>query len=106
MVENCDKCMKMLGYGERWWSVVGNGGSLSKLVGNCGNWWEMVQNVLPTILPFCVLDIACVYVFYVGLCVQCVLCGSNKATSRCLTLICDGIILFESGKSDDSGISG
>ena len=45
------------------------------------------------ILLFCVLDIFCVYVFCVDLCVQCVLCGSSKTTLWCCTSICNGIIL-------------
>ena len=42
---------------------------------------------------FVFLTFSCFYVCYVVLCVLWVLCGSSKATLRCCTSICDGIIL-------------
>ena len=45
-----------------------------------------------TILPFLCSCPFLVSMFAVGLCVLWVLCGPSKATARCYTSICDGII--------------
>ena len=48
--------------------------------------------IRPTILPFLCSCPFLVSIFTVGLCVLWVLCGPSKATARCYTSICDGII--------------
>ena len=48
--------------------------------------------IRPTILPFLCSCPFLVSMFAVGLCVLWVLCGASKATARCYTSICDGII--------------
>ena len=48
--------------------------------------------IRPTILPFLCSCLFLVSMFVVGLCVLWVLCGPSKATARCYTSICDGII--------------
>ena len=48
----------------------------------------------PTILPFLCSCPFLVSIFTVGLCVLWVLCGPSKATARCYTSICDGIIFI------------
>ena len=48
----------------------------------------------PTILPFLCSCPFLVSIFTVGLCVLWVLCGPSKATARCYTSICDGIIRY------------
>ena len=50
--------------------------------------------IRPTILPFLCSCPFLVSIFSVSLCVLLVLCGSSKATARCYTSICDGIILL------------
>ena len=77
---NGEKWWEMVKHGGKWWNIVQTGGKLWKIVGIGGKRYKMYAR---RSFLFCVLDIACVYVFYVGLCVQCVLCGFNKATSRC-----------------------
>ena len=52
--------------------------------------------IRPTILPFLCSCPFLVSIFTVGLCVLWVLCGPSKATARCYTSICDGII-FHNG---------
>ena len=52
--------------------------------------------IRPTILPFLCSCPFLVSMFAVGLCVLWVLCGPSKATVRCYTSICDGIILWGS----------
>ena len=49
--------------------------------------------IRPTILPFLCSCPFLVSIFTVGLCVLWVLCGPSKATARCYTSICDGIIM-------------
>ena len=51
--------------------------------------------IRPTILPFLCSCPFLVSIFTVGLCVLWVLCGPSKATARCYTSICDGIIYLE-----------
>ena len=53
--------------------------------------------IRPTILPFLCSCPFLVSIFTVGLCVLWVLCGPSKATARCYTSICDGIIKGFSG---------
>ena len=50
-----------------------------------------------TILPFLCSCPFLVSIFAVGLCVLLVLCGPSKATARCYTSICDGIIVWGGG---------
>ena len=49
--------------------------------------------IRPTILPFLCSCPFLVSIFAVDLCVLWVLCWPGKATARCYTSICDGIIL-------------
>ena len=38
------ECLVIEGYGGNWWGMVGNGGELCELDGNCWEWGRMFEN--------------------------------------------------------------
>ena len=64
---------------------------------NCGYWASWGPTIVLFTKKYKILNpvtLARIQVCYVGLCVLWVVCGSSKATLRCSTSICDGIIPF------------